>query len=365
MQCLSYAHRTAWTVIATFIIAGCAGGTAQVVPTSATQAPNFRARSTELAQQSGRGGNRLPFGHAVTTPSFMDPNASTKPLVFVSDADSEVVNIYLQGGKNKLVGQITGLLQPYAIATDSARNLYVANADEGNVQVYEPPYTGAPNLTLNDEGYEPYDVAISPRGVIGVTNYCIETACNAGSGNLVFYAANSTTPCATVSDAKDFAYMEFGAFDRKGNFFINGFDANRHSTLGEIKGGCNAKGVTILTAGENNGVLGGIHINKADQISIFDTEPPGSGAPVIYTYRQPTKHSLGSPISTTVLQGTNRVEILEDFAFQGSGKDLYVPDSVDGLTNEYAYPAGGMPERTITSGSAYISGIAVTPPLTP
>ena len=60
--------------------------------------------------------------HSVTTPSFMDPDAVGKPLIFIADAglDNEVVDIFLQSDR-KMVGQITGL-SPEGLATDAARN---------------------------------------------------------------------------------------------------------------------------------------------------------------------------------------------------------------------------------------------------
>jgi hypothetical protein len=350
-------YKAVFTLAFTVVAAtGCAGGISQINPTGALPG---HAVATPSSMRS-----EAIVDHLVTTPSFMNPNAAGKPLLFVSNLDGGVVNIYLQHGSKAPVGQVTGLAKPYSIATDSAGNLYVANATSANIQVYAPPYTGAPARTLDDGTYMPFDVAISPRGVVGVANYCLQPSCNVGTGNIVFYAKNSTTPCATLSDSNTLAYMEYGSFDGKGNFFVNGFDSNRHTVLGEIEGGCNAKRIVILTAGALNGNQGGVHVNETDQISILDTQPPGQGPVVLYTYGRPVKHSLGNPLSTAMLLGTARSPILEDFAFQGGGANIYVPDFTDGNTNEYAYPAGGMPERTIGLGKGqYISGIAVTPPL--
>lgn len=41
----------------------------------------------------------------------------------------------------------------------------------------------------------------------------------------------------------------------------------------------NARGRIVLTAGDLNGNEGGIHVNKADQISILDAQPPEMGRP--------------------------------------------------------------------------------------
>lgn len=360
------AQRAVGPIIATFMLAGCASGTTPINPTGRTETADSQAQLATAAQPLRRSGSYALFGHPVTTPSYMDPNASSKPLLFVSDIDSQTVNIYLQGGKNKLVGQITGLEYPYALAADSARNLYVPNEFTLGVQVYSPPYTGGPAYTLNEGDYAPSDVAVSPQGVVAIANYCTQPMCFPGSSNVVFFAAHSSTPCATIPSAQGINYLLLGSFDAKGNFFTNGFDSTKHTIIAETKGGCKAKKMSIISVGDNSGDMGGIHASKSGQISILNTEAPGSEPTVLYTYGESTKHDFGDPISTAVLQGTNRTNVVTDFALDASGRNVYVPDSTDGETNEYAYPAGGTPERTISLGSGhYVSGIAVTPPRTP
>ncbi len=118
---------------------------------------------------------------------------------------------------------------------------------EPGIPVYAPPYTGSPKLVLNAAGYSPNDVAVSRQGVVGVTNYCKLPSCANNTGSVAFYAHNSTTPCATVTDP-NFLYMLWDAFDGKGNLYINGQDSSGNTLVGEITGGCKAKKVRILTA---------------------------------------------------------------------------------------------------------------------
>ena len=134
--------------------------------------------------------NRLiGSGHPVTTRSFFNTEAKGKPLIFVSDATNNAVDIYLQAHKNKLVGQITGFTYVEGVATDGAGNLYVATQPNSpQIFVYAPPYTGAPKLTLDDSGGFPTAVAISRRGVVGVANQCNAPSCGAGTGSVIFYA---------------------------------------------------------------------------------------------------------------------------------------------------------------------------------
>ncbi len=285
---------------------------------------------------------------------YVARGAVGKPLVFVSDGTSSV-DIYLQRGDNKMVGQITGLT-PGGLATDKAASLYIAN--DANVLVYPPPYAN-PALTLDDTGYLPNGVAVSRLGVVGVTNFC-NASCGSGSGNVTFYAPNSTTPCATVSDPVNFSFMLFGAFDGRGNFYVSGFSTTA-PTIGEIKGGCQAKKITLLTAANPLADAGGgIQVDKHDKIAI-ENDAYGSTDRVIDTYNHPKDGSLGNPISVTPLTSA---ACPFQFAFLKSGNKLYLPDECNKTAYLYPYPGGGAPEKTITVGGLPY-GVAVTPALVP
>lgn len=222
-------------------LAGC-GGSTQTAPTPLGLVPGPETQSTpwQRVQDPRLRIRALLGGFAPGKPnptgSFMNPDAKGKPLIFAADdlgscsggrsnTDGGDVDIYLQGGKNKMVGQVTGLCSPAGLATDAARNLYVADEGHSAVPVYAPPYTGAPFLTLDDTGALPYDVAVSPKGVVGVVNICGTTSCGE-SGSVKFYAKNSTTPCATVSDP-NFTAMFGDGFDKKGNLYIDGVGLRR------------------------------------------------------------------------------------------------------------------------------------------
>jgi hypothetical protein len=359
LQSYSLPRLWAGAILTTIAFVGCTGSP-QVASVGTTQASALAGR---VAQHFGS--RTIRFNpDRVTTPSFMDANAVAKPLLFIADFPFQVVDIYLQGADNKLVGQITGLDYPFAVATDAARNLYVVNEYRLGVQVYAPPYTNGPAYSLDTGDYRADYVGVSSKGVVGVLNYCTEPNCFPYTSYVAFFAPNSTTPCATVQADASVEYLGLGSFDRQGDFFVNGIAANGGSSLGEIKGGCAAKKMTALTAGDDNEWFGAIHVNKMDQPSIPDTDPPGSGPVVLYTYAGASKGSLGNPIATTMVEGQNRVDILEDFAFQGSGENFYLPDTSGENVSEYAYPAGGTAERTIHLGSGHIAyGLAVTPPL--
>ncbi len=349
------------------MLAGCSSGASQISPPTAGQAPGASTQSVSPhVAQNGRvnNGGRPPStavvsGRRVTTPSFMNPDAATRPLVFISDLDEGVVNIYLQRAGNKMVGQITLLNAPQGLAADTARNLYIVEVNNLDVSVYAPPYTNGAKLTLTDPGYIPVDVAVSRHGVVGVANQCSYPSC--GPGSVTLYAKNSTTPCATVIDATNFAQVRYAAFDAAGDLFIEGNNSSSRYVVGEITGGCKAKKMRLLTTTNTLQWGGGVKVDKADRIALLDYDS-SPGAFTIFTYNQPQKGSLGTSVSTTTLTGSQSPE---GFAFLASGANIYTVDPGILGSNEYSYPAGGSPEKTISGGFQFPYGVAVTPPVVP
>jgi hypothetical protein len=351
--------------VALIVLAGCSGGGSQVSPlplgqTSGDASQSTQRQATQNARSNGflTANGAVSSGHQATTPSFFSPGAKTKPLIFVSDPQNNVVDIYLQADKGqKMVGQITGLTTPGGLATDVARNLYVLNGGSpSNVLVYAPPYTASPTLTLSDNGYLPQGVAVSPQGVVGVANTCAAPSCNLGTGNVTFYAQNSAMPCATVA-ATNLAQVFFDAFDDKGNLYITAFDPSFNTVVGEVKGGCNAKSITLLKTGNTINFPNAIQVDKADRIAILNAG--GSTYDVLDIYKAPISGSLGNPVS--VVQLVTPAYPVE-FAFSASNADVYTAEQGSGgLANTYDFPGGGTAEHTIImGGSPY--GLAVTPP---
>jgi hypothetical protein len=294
----------------------------------------------------------------------MDPGSVGKPLVFVADGLKNIISIFLQAKSHKLVGQITfsgeyaGFLN--AIATDPAGNLYVpeAGASSGQVGIFAPPYTKGAKLTLQ-AGIYPNLISVSRSGLVAIETCSASCA----SSGIWFYAPGSTTPCAEVAVTQPhFSYAVNLAFDAAGDLYALGGYSNASNqfvfTVGKIEGGCSATKIRVLTV---SGVVGGtdIHVDKVGQIAILDV----SDSNTLKTFNA-TKHSLGSPVSTTPL--TTSGFLYGAFAFAASGKDLYTGEEVSSevFADKYDYPAGGAAVSTIEvtpPGAPY--GIAVTPPL--
>jgi hypothetical protein len=360
--------------IAFTALAGC-GGSSQMTPTSLAQSGVGSSSIQGAAFQNGRlegflatHGDIVP-NHGPARPSFMDRRAVGKPLVFTGIDGG--INIYLQGGKNKMVGQITGPpgTGSGGLATDTAGDLYSMNqnASSTTVTVYAPPYTNGPKLTLTGR-FDPV-IAVSRQGTLAVTACTIPSGSQCGEA-VLFYAAGSATPCATVLDGSAFPTGAWGlAFDRHENLYAadGGSSTEAPLTVGKIDGGCNATKIRTFTTANSVGEAGDIHVDKTGRLAIFTTVGtyPYPSC-IIDTYDPPKNGSLGNPVSTTSLPGNS----FGAFVFQASGRNLWASYYTVGSfyptgLYQFAYPSGGAPEKTIVIPLGSSFGVAVTPALVP
>jgi len=270
--------------------------------------------------------------------------AATKKI-FVSDDSTNVVNIYNTSGK--LLATLTGFSEPQGLATDAKGNLYVADTENSRILVYAPPYTKTPK-TLSDPGQYPAGVSVLNNGQFVAASNIISTS--DGPGSVTVFKNGKAGP--TISNSS-FARVYFLAFDAKGNLFIDGSNSSGGVEVGEIanatKGG---KKFVTLTYKNTIEFPGGVEVTTGDKIAIDDQE-----GFAVYTYDQPKKGSLGSPIATTPLTGSGDPVT---YAFTQNNKDLWTADAVDDAANEFAYPKGGSALKTIAVGGEAI-GVAVVP----
>jgi hypothetical protein len=379
MRISSLASFTLGASITLTALAGC--GSSQVTPAPLMQSSVGSSSMQEAAFQTGRlNGLRSMRGGIVPAqpaagPSFMDRRAVGKPLVFVS-YDDGAIDIYLQGGKNKMVGQITESIEAVSdLATDTAGNLYSITSppSSSSVTVYAPPYTNGPKLTISTPNA--YLVAVSRQGTVAVAVCTIASGSQCGLG-VQLYAAGSTTPCNTVLLYKSAFLTAAGmAFDHKGNLYVPSYGSGSPAPLpvAEINGGCHAKKVKTFTTANSIANVGDIHVDKAGRLAILVALGTYPYTFAIDAYDPPKNGSLGNPVSTTSLPGTFSSPPFPSgyFAFLNSGRGLWagyenVGPSYAGGAYELSYPAGGVPEKTITSDpGTFAYGVAVTPALVP
>jgi hypothetical protein len=347
-------------VVAT--VAGCAGSGSQMPTTSAQIAPHGQSIRN---MQSHAASVLLSNASQAHQTDFVDVAAVNAPhgnQTIVSDSNTNTVSVYGADGHRHAVLS-SGLSQPEGITTDAAENLYVANAQLHNVVVYSKPYRSI-GLTLDDPNEYPTDVAVSNIGVVGVMN--IQSTAGTG-GAVLIYAKGSTSACATITDP-NWSGMYFGAFDASGNLFLDGFDRNGNTLIGEISGGCAATSIATLSTGVIIYLVGGVQVYNGN-ILIEDQVGPGgplgTNTPTIYTFSPPTGGSLGQPLATTTLTaGGNWLPVT--FAMMKDGKHVWIAHSgIAAGRVEYSYPRGRLVQSFDDARYVTPIGIAVNPAAIP
>jgi NHL repeat len=264
--------------------------------------------------------------------------------IFISAGN--VVNIYNPSGKQ--LGQITGFSEVQGLATDGKGNLYVADTGNSRIQVYAPPYTKTPK-TLSDPGQYPVCVSVLNDGEFVAVANIISTS--GGPGSVTLFKKGKAGP--TISSSS-FARVYSCAFDGKGNLYVDGANSSGSVEVGEIAK-LTMGGKKLKTLMYNNSILfpGGIQVTTDDKIAILDQE-----AASIYTFNQPVKGSLGSPVATTTLTGSSDPVT---FVFTKNNKDLWDVDAGLAQAAEFAYPSGGSSMKSIPAAG----GIAIVPAALP
>jgi sugar lactone lactonase YvrE len=286
---------------------------------------------------------------------FADPDAALKTAVVVSDLGLDTVNAYTPAGK--LVATITGFDEPQGLAVDPAGNIYVVNTDKSNILVYKNDYKTR-IATLKNPGELAIGVDVdTTTGLVGVTNaWTVSTA----PGSVVFYAKGMTSPCVTVKNST-WERVYFGAFDKSGNFYVDGFDADANVLVGVVTGGCKAKTITTLSTANQLFFPGGVQVSATGKVAILDQQ-----ARTVYAYNPKLNGSLGSPVSTTLLDGANDPV---SFAFTKGDRSLWEADPAfenpEPRAIQFTYPAGKEGPQHPIAGFNTPIGIAVTPLATP
>jgi hypothetical protein len=269
--------------------------------------------------------------------------------VAVSDAGADTVDIFNESGT--LEATLTGFSEPQGMTSDRAGNIYIADTENAQIQVWAPPYSGPPTL-IADPGQFPAGVdQRNNGGFLAVTNIISQAG---GDGSVSLYRNN--TMVATISDP---GLLEafFCAFDHAGNLYVDGFNSDGVFTIAEIAHATTGgRTVQYLTTSNTIGFPGGVEVANNGDIIIDDQT---FDAPVIYTYNPPSGGSLGSPIDSTSLAPNGSDPVT--FAFKTHNHNLYTADAGNFTSQEFSYPAGVL-ENTIGSGTfVQPIGVALTP----
>jgi hypothetical protein len=213
-------------------------------------------------------------------------------------------------------------------------------ADSGNQRIVVFTDQCQTVRLLDDSGYFPSDVAVSRDGTVAVTNLCAAPSCN-GAGNISFYAPGSSRVTRVATGLMSQYY--YGDFDRRGNFYNDGFSASVVE-VGVVPRGSRTDKATGISG---IGFPGGIQIAHNGTLNIDDQSCP---CIQIYKGRQ--------HVGTVSLPNVARPVT---FALDKTNTHLWVTDLYSRVVDEIAYPGGGQILYQF-SGFYEPIGVGVVPP---
>jgi streptogramin lyase len=320
------------SIIASLALASCAGG---AISPSAPNASD-QVRSTSGVTPTIR--NKMP--HTPKKPRITTSSFPHGALLFISDYNNDVVDVYSQTGPNQTPAtQLGGLEGPNGIAVASNGDVYVSNWDNNLVSVFHKHQTTAyESLSAIDTSYGGTDVAIAPTGIVYVGNI---------GGIIQVFAGTATSPTSSLTDPNISGDWVSVAADANGNVFDMGAGYSSGSTvIDEFTASSSTPTMLpIFPSGDE----GGLAVDANDDLWVND-----SGAGTISEYAPPY---TGSPIVQFSYANAPGLGM----ALTKSGKKawLAVPSSVAGV--EYNL-RGRLKGQTSSTGLTDPYGAAVFPP---
>lgn len=260
--------------------------------------------------------------------------------LWVADLGDSTLRHYT-GTIVKKACQVTGAGGFGAISVDGAGNVYVPEFSNQQIEVYSP--TCELTSVISDSEYVPLDAVVAPNGTgtVAITNY--SSSFSFDPGNVTFIKLSGGESIATGL----LTNFYFGAFDRRGNFYTDGFTASGSVAVGVI-----AAGSTVVKATKISGIgfPGGIAVARNGTVNIDDQD-----CSCIKIFKN------SEQVGTVDLNGTSDAV---SFALNKENTALWVADAASGTVSEYAYPGGGA-ARMVLSGFNEPYGVAVYPAARP
>ncbi|MGB8908760.1 MAG: hypothetical protein WCC84_08435 [Candidatus Cybelea sp.] len=316
------------------IVAGCNSGgpQSQLAPVGSTIDPAL----SRLPSLSLVGGPTL-YPHPKKGRSWMSAKAAPDNLMYVADTGGGVVDVY-SWRLLKQVGQLTDVAGPYSLCVDKAQNVYVV--DDVLHDVFEYAHGGAaPIRTLGDSFGFPIACSVDPTtGNLAVTD---AFGVSGGAGSVLVFAQATGTP--TVYTPPNLYYDIYVGYDASGNLFVDGFDTSFAFALAELPAGSSSFGAitTSVTIGQPGGVQwDGTYLDVGDRSisTIYQFTVSGGNATEENAIALTGTSDIGQFFVPKFGPGTVRKE----------GNRVAVADAGTGDADKYPYPAGGIPNKTIT-----------------
>jgi DNA-binding beta-propeller fold protein YncE len=272
------------------------------------------------------------------------PNKAGKGTVYVSDAAADAVYGFAPTGGSPTYVVSSGLSEPQGLDT-TKKNLYVANTNDSQILVFQPPST-TPVTTINDPGEYPAGVAVSADGSqIWVSNICSAPSC--AKGNVSEF--DSSGNLLQAIQCRNLARYYFLAIDKNGNVIVDGVDGFGTFEASEIAAGTNT--CTFLTSITAE-FPGGVRFLTNGDVVILDQD-----ADTLTEWAAP---NFDTAVQTSTISSSS-VSDPVTFAFTKKDKDYWTANAGSANATEFPWPAGGTPINTLTGFSQPI-GVAIQPP---
>jgi hypothetical protein len=337
------------------ILVGCGGGSqSQIAPSGPMPAAALQsAQNPPSIERLANVERRALASHAAKVRAWMAPDAKPQALLYVSNTASGTsgpgtVNVYAWPSLKQL-GSLIGFTMPYAMCVDKAQDVYITDFLALDIVEYAHGSI-VPIRTLHDAYGMPDACSIDPTtGNLAVGNAFDP---HAGlPGNLLVYAGASGTP--KEYEAPNISHYWFPAYDDKGDLFANGESSSDVVSLAELpKGKSKFKPITMNQSIE---FPGGVQWD-GEYLAVADQE-----ASVIYQFT--ISGSNATVEGSTTLGDAD--DVYQFWVTGGSGKHpqgtkVVGADYGASASEVWAYPAGGTPLKSITSGLDNPEGVVIS-----
>lgn len=280
--------------------------------------------------------------------SWMDPSAKSQTLIYISDAEPGAGTVYVFSYPAlKLVGELTGLVQPLGECADAAGDVWIVDYSTSVISEYAHGATKA-KATLKDVNRRPYSCAVDPKsGDLAVANIF---GPGYGPGGLSIYHGARGRPRFYVARSLYESY--FVAYDANGHVYVDGLTQLYNGVFAIAKFESNK--FTKLTLNHSIEYPGGVAV-VGSKVNVGDQT---YDANVVDQFA--FKGSKGTLVGSTPLTGASDVRqyaILNAALIAGNGSY----QSASGLV--FNYPKGGSPRKKFGIGTFQVPfGTAISRP---
>jgi hypothetical protein len=288
--------------------------------------------------------------HLPDAKSWILPEARNDDLLYISDLEAQVVDIYTYKHHHQLVGELTGFFNPEGLCVDNTGNVYVTNdTSEGVHQITEYAHgSTTPLRNIIDYNGRANGCSVDPKtGNLAVADFWGPTE---RIGNVEVYPRASGTP--TTYSNPNIYYYYYCAYDGEGNLFVDGETEGSVFGLGELAKRGNT--LAFINVDETIYLPGGVqwdgkYLAVGDQVAVKH-----GFTSTIYQFS--ISGSVAKTVNTMVLTGSSQVSQfwlprVDRGPKHRDATQLIGPNQDGADTLIWDYPDGVNPIKTISGES--------------